>query len=79
MNIISTLFVLLLHKTGGASGKKFEQALFFPLGLHYLCKKQTTSTAMETMKRTAELDRLSFTILAIEASAKKLGLNGLVL
>ena len=38
MNIISTLFVLLLHKTGDASGKKFEQALFFPLGLHYLCK-----------------------------------------
>ena len=75
MNIISTLFVLLLHKTGGASGKKFEQALFFPLGLHYLCKKQTTSTAMETMKRTAELDRLSFTILAIEASAKKLGIT----
>ena len=37
MNIISTLFVLLLHKTGGASEKKFEQALFFPLGLHYLC------------------------------------------
>ena len=36
MNIISTLFVLLLHKIGGASGKKIEQALFFPLGLHYL-------------------------------------------
>lgn len=30
---------------------------------------------METMKRTAELDRLSFTILAIEASAKKLGIT----
>ena len=28
---------LSFHKIGGASGKKIEQALFFPLGLHYLC------------------------------------------
>ena len=26
-------------KIGGASGKKIEQALFFPLGLHYLSIK----------------------------------------
>ena len=76
MNIISTLFVLLLHKTGDASDVQNQTSLFCSsLGLHYLCKKQTTSTAMETMKRTAELDRLSFTILAIEASAKKLGIT----
>ena len=38
MNIISTLFVLLLHKIGGASGKKFEQALFFPLACTIFAK-----------------------------------------
>jgi len=30
---------LFLEKIGGASGKKIEQALFFPLGLHYLSIK----------------------------------------
>ena len=32
-----SLLALSFHKIGGASGKKIEQALFFPLGLHYLC------------------------------------------
>ena len=30
---------------------------------------------METMKRTPELDRLAFTVLAIEASAQKIGVS----
>lgn len=30
---------------------------------------------METMKRTPELDRLAFTVLAIEASAQKIGIS----
>ena len=31
------IFAPPLDKIGGASEKKIEQALFFPLGLHYLC------------------------------------------
>ena len=33
-----SLKIFFLIKIGGASEKKIEQALFFPLGLHYLCK-----------------------------------------
>ena len=36
------------HKIGGASGKKFEQALFFPLGLHYLCTTLDLQRQTET-------------------------------
>jgi len=31
------IFAPPLDKIGGASEKKIEQALFFPLTLHYLC------------------------------------------
>ena len=36
-SFLSTLLALSFHKIGCASGKKIEQALFFPLSLHYLC------------------------------------------
>lgn len=35
-------------KIGGASEKKIEQALFFPLGLHYLCTTLDLQRQTET-------------------------------
>ncbi len=50
-------------KIGGASEKKIEQALFFPLGLHYLCKKYLFMEKDEIQKLTyseavAELEKI---------------------
>lgn len=51
------------HKIGGASEKKIEQALFFPLGLHYLCKNYLFMEKDEIQKLTyseavAELEKI---------------------
>ncbi len=50
-------------KIGGASEKKIEQALFFPLGLHYLCKNYLFMEKDEIQKLTyseavAELEKI---------------------
>ena len=51
------------NKIGGASEKKIEQALFFPLGLHYLCKNYLFMEKDEIQKLTyseavAELEKI---------------------
>ena len=50
-------------KIGDASEKKIEQALFFPLGLHYLCKNYLFMEKDEIQKLTyseavAELEKI---------------------
>lgn len=50
-------------KIGGASEKKIEQTLFFPLGLHYLCKNYLFMEKDEIQKLTyseavAELEKI---------------------
>ena len=50
-------------KIGGTSEKKIEQALFFPLGLHYLCKNYLFMEKDEIQKLTyseavAELEKI---------------------
>ena len=50
-------------KIGGASEKKIEQALFFPLGLNYLCKNYLFMEKDEIQKLTyseavAELEKI---------------------
>lgn len=51
------------NKIGGASEKKIERALFFPLGLHYLCKNYLFMEKDEIQKLTyseavAELEKI---------------------
>ena len=51
------------NKIGGASEKKIEQALFFPLGLYYLCKNYLFMEKDEIQKLTyseavAELEKI---------------------